>query len=123
MLNVQNLEAVLRLASQSGDRVIILSENHEPLVIMNLASYQDLLAKNSVKLDIGQQAVLDNVNRDIALLHTSQADLPLASDYNLEQFKIDDSKKDAVVGIGMNGKTAPIINTEEEERYYIEPVG
>ena len=120
MLNVQNLDAVLKLAAQSGDRVIILSENHEPMVIMNLASYQDLLAKNSLKPAVSLQADLDNVNRDIALLHDSQIDLPVASDYDLAQFKIDDNKKFTAPDV--NNKITRIVNTEEEEKYYIEPV-
>jgi PHD/YefM family antitoxin component YafN of YafNO toxin-antitoxin module len=113
MLNVQNLEAVLKLVAQTKDRVIILSENEDPLVIMNLESYRDLLAKNTVKKDPSQQVALDNINKDIALLHASETDVPDLADYNLEQFKVEEDNSD-------NGNK--LVDTEEEEKYYLEPV-
>ncbi len=113
MLNVQNLEAVLKLVAQTKDRVIILSENYDPLVIMNLENYRDLLAKNTVKKGNGQQVVLDNINKDIALLHASENDVPDLADYNLDQFKVEEDNAAS--------ENKPV-DTEEEEKYYLEPV-
>lgn len=121
MLNAQHLESVFKLAGMSNDRIIILLENHEPLVLMNLANYQALVAKPSSKPVVNQQLALDNINQDIALFHANQVEVPpVLDDYNLEQFKVEDQSK-PVLG-NQAAATNPAVQLEEEEKYYLEPV-
>ncbi|MFA5126676.1 MAG: hypothetical protein WC465_01575 [Patescibacteria group bacterium] len=114
MANFKNLEAVLNLVASTGDRVIIVSESHEPFVIMGLADYQALLAKIEPKRLAGPVS-LEKINRDIALARTEAIDPNIATDYSLDQFKVD---------IPTPNVNRPNIEpiAEEEEKYYIEPV-
>ena len=120
MTNFKNLEAVLNLVASTSDRVIVVSESHEPFMIMSLADYQALLPKTVEIKDLNQQEMLEKINRDIALWRSSQSIVPVNEDFNLEQFKVDLPKSsDTKVSTPANPSQ---VTTEEEEKYYIEPV-
>lgn len=116
MANFKNLEAVLNLVASTGDRVIIVSESHEPFMIMSLFDYQALLSKIEPKKQPNTAPNLDKINQDIALARTESNDLSLPADYSLDQFKVDTPAETAV----KQANTEPVVI--EEEKYYIEPV-
>ena len=50
MPNYKQMEKVLDLASKTGDKVIVLSDSHDPYVVMNIKEYEALLhGPSSVK--------------------------------------------------------------------------
>ena len=123
MANYKQMDKVLDLAAKTGDKVIVMSENHDPYVIMTVKEYEALLHSSSTVNGLTEEQLLDKINRDIAVWKASQDDV---SDYNIDQFKVDAIKKaddahkntDKHHEHGKNDKVEP----EEEDRYYIEPV-
>ena len=127
MANFKNLEKVLELTAKTGDKVIVISENHEPFVILALKEYQALMTHNTNLQELTEQELLEKINRDIAVWKASQEDL--SADYSLDQFKVeakDQSASAAPVNQAIFSKPTdtPLEAPEfvEEEKYYIEPV-
>lgn len=127
MANIKNLEQVLELAYKTGDRVIVVSENHEPFVILAFKEYQALMSHNTNLQELTEQELLEKINRDIAVWKASQEDF--AADYNLDQFKFNPKIEQAPMSNVQTPAPAkieePVANSvvaEEEEKYYIEPV-
>ena len=123
MGNFKNLEKVLELTAKTGDKVIVISETHEPFVILALKEYQALMTHNTNLQELTEQELLEKINRDIAVWKASQDDL--STDYNLDQFKVEtkDRPQEAVPQAGpifQKPEDTPVV--EEEEKYYIEPV-
>lgn len=127
MANFKNLEKVLELTAKTGDKVIVISETHEPFVILALKEYQALMTHNTNLQELTEQELLEKINRDIAVWKASQEDLSV--DYNLDQFKVDPKDKSSETA----SQASPIFQkpldtpveipeAEEEEKYYIEPV-
>jgi PHD/YefM family antitoxin component YafN of YafNO toxin-antitoxin module len=126
MGNFKNLEKVLELTAKTGDKIIVISETHEPFVILSLKEYQALMSHNTNLQELTEQELLEKINRDIAVWKASQDDL--STDYNLDQFKVDAGAKSegkvesAQGGPASGGKPEDTPAVEEEEKYYIEPV-
>lgn len=123
MPNYKQMERVLDLATKTGDKVIVLSDSHEPYVVMTVKEYEALLHGPSSVKDLSEDELLSKINRDIAIWKASQEGL---DDYSLDNFKVDsirkDDKKDE-----KHDKTDSKDNVDksqhaEEDRYYIEPV-
>ncbi|RJR10317.1 type II toxin-antitoxin system Phd/YefM family antitoxin [Candidatus Parcubacteria bacterium] len=123
MPNYKQMEKVLDLAAKTGDKVIVLSDNHEPYVVMAVKEYEALLHGPSSVKGLSEDELLSKINRDIAIWKASQEGL---DDYSLEDFKVDslrkDVKKDEKQDNG--GKKDNVDKSEhlDEDRYYIEPV-
>lgn len=123
MPNYKQIERVLDLAAKTGDKVIVVSDYHEPYVLMTVKEYESLLHEPSSVKGLSEDELLNKINRDIAVWKASQDDL---NDYDLENFKVDSIRKtasgpenfeksDTKVSVDKSG-------VEEEDRYYIEPV-
>ncbi len=128
MANYKQMDKVLDLAAKTGDKVIVMSDNHEPYVLMTVKEYEVLLhgsAAISVK-DLSEDELLDKINRDIAIWKASQNDL---GEYNLDQFKVDTIRKEDSDDHDDNDDnkheekaTVDKSTVEEDDKYYIEPV-
>jgi hypothetical protein len=123
MANYKQMDKVLELATKTGDKVIVMSDNHDPYVVMTIKEYEALLQGSSAVDGLTEEQLLDKINRDIAVWKASQDDL---GDYNLDQFKVSSLKKTSVgkklaSDKGHKQKTEKV-EVEEEDRYYIEPV-
>ena len=127
MAKYKQIEKVFDLALKTGDKVIVLSDSHDPYVLMGLKDYEALLYGTSSVQDLSENELLDKINRDIAVWKASQANL---DSYSLDDFKIDDlQKKEPPINqkndetIGSDDDSAQDkLKTEEDNRYYIEPV-
>lgn len=123
MANFKNLEKVLELTAKTGDKVIVISETHEPFVILALKEYQALMTHNTNLQELTEQELLEKINRDIAVWKASQEDLSV--DYNLDQFKVESknpSVEPVVASSNIFSKPLDTPEPEEEEKYYIEPI-
>jgi len=120
MPNYKQMEKVLDLASKTGDKVIVLSDSHDPYVVMNIKEYEALLHGPSSVKGLSEDELLSKINRDIAVWKASQDDL---GDYSLEDFKVDTLRKDEEKTKKAGDKN-DVDKSEhpEEDRYYIEPV-
>ncbi len=114
MSDYKKLDQVLDLVSRTGDRVIVVSEKHDPYVIMSTYEYESLLHSSSEINDLTEEQLLDKINRDISVWRSSQEDV---SEYSLDQFKADTKVKE------VKEEEKPEEKVEiEEDKYYIEPV-
>ena len=117
------MDKVLELAAKTGDKVIVLSDNHEPYIIMSIKEYEALLHGSSSVTHLSEDELLSKINRDIAVWKVSQEDL---NNYSLEDFKVDTLRRDEK-SVAKSKKTGEQISVDksvalEEDRYYIEPV-
>lgn len=123
MANYKQMDKVLELAAKTGDKVIVLSDHHDPYVVMTVKEYEALLHNSSTVGSLTEEQLLDKINRDIALWKASQEDL---GDYSLDQFRVDSIRK----GESEEPRTEKVpenldvenLNAPEEDKYYIEPV-
>lgn len=123
MSNYKQIDKVLDLAAKTGDKVIVLSDHHEPYVVMTINEYEALLHGPSSVKNLSEDELLSKINRDIAVWKASQDDL---GDYSLDDFKVDTIRKDEKPE-KMSKKPDDKITvdksmTAEDDRYYIEPV-
>ncbi|MBT4648957.1 hypothetical protein HOB10_05665 [Candidatus Parcubacteria bacterium] len=123
MPNYKQMDKVLDLAAKTGDKVIVLSEHHDPYVVMTVKEYEGLLHGPSSVKGLSEDELLSKINRDIAVWKASQDDL---EDYSLEDFKVDTLRKDEKddkKSENIDDKiTVDKSAVSEEDRYYIEPV-
>jgi hypothetical protein len=121
----KKLDQVLALVTKTGDKMIVVSENHDPYVVMSIKDYERLLTNNVAVHDLSEDELLSKINRDIAIWKSVQA----SNDYNLDQFKIDEQMvaNGQVKSLDLEKKPESVENLEpglasEEEKYYLEPV-
>ena len=123
MPNYKQIEKVLDLAAKTGDKVIVLSDNHDPYVLMSIKEYEALLHGPSSVKGLSEDQLLDKINRDIAIWKASQDDL---TDYSLEDFRVETLRKDSKDNTKSEGTaTENVIDKqglEEDNKYYIEPI-
>ena len=123
MPNYKQMDKVLDLAAKTGDKVIVLSDHHDPYVVMTIKEYEALLHGPSSVKGLSEDELLSKINRDIAVWKASQDDL---EDYSLEDFKVDTLRKDEKddkKSENIDDKiTVDKSAVSEEDRYYIEPV-
>lgn len=123
MPNYKQMERVLDLAAKTGDKVIVLSDHHDPYVLMTIKEYEALLHGPSSVKNLSEDELLSKINRDIAIWKASQESL---SDYSLEDFKVDSLRKDdKKLEIPKKTTDKSIVDKSlnpEEDRYYIEAV-
>ena len=123
MANYKQMDKVLDLAAKTGDKVIVLSDHHDPYVVMTVKEYEALLHGPSSVKGLSEDELLSKINRDIAVWKASQDDL---EDYSLEDFKVDTLRKDEKddkKSENIDDKiTVDKSAVSEEDRYYIEPV-
>lgn len=132
MSNYKQMDKVLDLAAKTGDKVIVLSDHHDPYVIMTVKEYEALLHGPSSVKDLSEDELLSKINRDIAVWKASKDDL---DDYSLDDFKVDTLRKAEdpersrrdLKNVEKPREDAEKITVDksivpEEDRYYIEPV-
>jgi hypothetical protein len=123
MPNYKQMDKVLDLAAKTGDKVIVLSDHHDPYVIMTVKEYEALLHGPSSVKGLSEDELLSKINRDIAVWKATQDDL---GDYSLEDFKVDTIRKDEKAEKKSEKADEKITVDKsavlEKDRYYIEPV-
>lgn len=134
---MQKLQEILDLARETGDRLIVVDQVGEPYVIMNLASYKQLLREESHVAKLTEEELLEKINRLVTSWKSNQPDL---ADYDLAQFRVDTIRQpksaqpstpvyETIVEPPVNERAARheellaqvIDNQEEEDVYYPEP--
>lgn len=89
---------VVRLAAETGDRVILMIPDVDPCVVMSIASYRSLLESASAKHDLShlnERGLLDKINQQIAEWRETQD--RQTQEYDLSQFSVESR-----MGAGMN---------------------
>jgi len=67
MKNTQ-LNQVIRLVRRTGDRVVIMdNESEEVMVLLNMNSYEKLLSGTQMVEKLTEEELLEKINRDIAV--------------------------------------------------------
>jgi hypothetical protein len=123
MTNYKQMDKVLELIAKTGDRVIVVSEHHDPYVLMTIKEYEALLRGSSAVNTLTEDELLDKINRDIAIWKTSQDDL---KDYSLDQFKVDSLRKNVKTTKAVENKptdqAVDNLANQDDDKYYIEPI-
>ncbi len=126
MANFKKIDQVLDLAHRTGDKIIIVSEWHDPYVIMSVREYESLLHGSAPVQDMSEDQLLDKINRDIAVWKASQEEGTALKGYDLDKFRVDASKDEsaaAVVAPVSDQQPGPEPEEESvDEKYYLEPV-
>lgn len=126
MPNYKKLDQILDLAHRTGDKIIVVSERHDPYVVMSVREYEALLHGSSPVKGLSEDQLLDKINRDIAIWKASQEENNALGDYDLDKFKVDMPKKDTMAAASAAGQGSPLpLKPEpepEEDKYYIEPI-
>ena len=83
----KKLDKVLALVAKTGDKIIVVSETHDPCVVMSLKDYDHLMTNSSAVNELTEEQLLGKLNRDIAVWKSVQEK---DDEYDLEQFKVED---------------------------------
>ena len=125
----QKLDKVLKLVAKTGDKIIVVSENHDPYVVMSLTDYDRLLTGSSAVNELNEEQLLGKLNRDISVWKSAQevSDMPenTDSEYDLEQFQVPDKTDPSANAQDDKEEVKASVDTssaEEEDKYYIEPI-
>ena len=121
MASFKQMDKVLSLVAKTGDKVIVVSEAQEPYVIMTFSEYDRLLLGNSGVNNLTEEELLNKINKDIAIWKSVQVN----SDYDLDEFKVDDLDKISTPNKKNEEKSVKNLDntdSEEEDKYYIEPI-
>lgn len=103
----RQIEEVLKLVAETGDRCIVIAENHDPFVIMALPQYRELLKTAADKENIASMTeteLLDKINQDIAEWRESKRDD--LSEYDISQFRVDPIRSGSSDGANKGGSAA-----------------
>ncbi|MBT7553365.1 hypothetical protein HN670_02755 [bacterium] len=120
----QKLDKVLKLVAKTGDKIVVVSENHDPYVVMSLTDYDRLITGSSAVNELTEEQLLGKLNRDIAVWKSAQEveEMPKNTDeYDLNQFKVEDTP-DNTTETEEDKPSEDEGTVEEEDKYYIEPV-
>ena len=128
----KKLDKVLALVAKTGDKMIVVSETHDPYVVMSLNDYDHLLTGSAAVNELTEEQLLDKLNRDIAIWKSAQES---TDEYSLDQFKVEDLDKAVVKpekileeteetkeNTSENKANVDDSSIEESDKYYIEPV-
>ncbi len=135
MAFANQIEEVLKLIAETGDRCIVISEGHEPYVIMDIEQYRTLLksaAGREKVANLTEAELLDKINQDIAEWRESRTE-DLA-EYELSQFRVDQSQqasrmtKPASQNLRPQPKDRPVpnlpyVDDSHQGEYRLEPLG
>jgi PHD/YefM family antitoxin component YafN of YafNO toxin-antitoxin module len=129
----QQLEEVLRLVKETGDRCVVISETHDPFVVMNLDQYRRLLkaaADRERLTTLSQDELLEKINQDIAEWREARRDD--LGEYDLSQFRVGDNAPVRARKAQEYGRmrreparpqipNLPIVADGPSEKYHLEP--
>lgn len=129
MFNLDNLTRVLSLIQKTGDKVVLIPEGGEPIVLMSLKQYESLSAPAKQVLAGGvmfrvtsedvthlkgltEDQMLEKVNREIAIWRENQA----------TETMVKNREPETVNPLGSRLQDNGSGESAEEEKFYIEPV-
>lgn len=121
MTNFKQIDKVLDLVAKTGDKVIVVSATQDPYVIMTFQDYDRMVLANSGVNHLTEEELLNKINRDIAVWKAAQED----DGYSLDEFKVDDLDKvpsSVTDNVKKPSENTENIESEEDDKYYIEPV-
>ncbi len=119
---MKNFDQVLDLISKTGEKVIVISEKHNPYILMSIKEYSSILQGSSTVNELSEEELLNKINRDIAIWKASQDEGDKSEgskEYDLEDFKVDEKKKKNIEKSSLIKEEKEV---EEDDKYYIEPV-
>lgn len=139
MTFADQVEEVLKLVAETGDRCIIVSEGHAPFVVMDLTQYRTLLKAAAGKekvANLTEAELLEKINQDIAEWRESRSED--MAEYELSQFSVDKpmitpkQQQDSPLSASKNPSPRrtfdrPILNpvvpdTDSVDEYKLEPL-
>ncbi len=103
---------IKKAALKTGREAIVVDDDHI-LVVMTLARYDELLAKEQDIKQLSKEEFLEKINREIAKWHASQAEA--------EEIMISVEEKGKVKA-DKNASLSGSENQEEDDTFYVEPV-
>ena len=139
-MNLEHLSRVLALVQKTGDKVVLMSEGSEPLVLMGLKQYEGLNAPakqvlaggvmfrvTSEDIDhlkgLSEDQMLEKVNREIGIWKENQ---PTETAVRNREPETVSHQTEAVNLTGSrfqeNDSRSEAPAEVEEEKFYIEPV-
>lgn len=98
---MKNLQKILELINQTGDRFIFEDEKGSLFVISSVADYEKLIFRDKEVKSLSEEELLNKINKDIAVWKEAQQ----AEEIEKDLSQMDDFKE-----------------KEDEDRYYFEPV-
>ncbi|PWB38432.1 MAG: hypothetical protein C3F02_03700 [Parcubacteria group bacterium] len=126
MANYKKIDEVLDLAHRTGDKVIVVSEFHDPYMIMSVKEYEALLHRSSPIKDMTEDQLLEKINRDIAVWKASQDEGTDLTGYDLDKFRVDKVRKEPVTGAEapsiLSEPAEELVDEPVDEKYYLEPI-
>ena len=122
----KNLEKIINLIRKTGDKAIILDAQGEPsYVIMTISDYERLMLGKSEVLGLTEQELLDKINRDINFWKEA----PKQQEIPIDQYDFSDNLKDSYAaeeatefGNDLSNLRENNVKSDEEDRYYFEPM-
>lgn len=126
MANYKNLEQVLDLVHRTGDKVVVVSEHHDPYVIMPVKEYEALLHSSSPVKHLSEDELLEKINRDIAVWKASQQENGADySAYDLDNFRAETPQNKPNTPLPPQAILHPepleLESAPAEDKYYLEP--
>jgi len=148
MQSVQ-LNRVIRLIRRTGEKVMVMdNESEEVMALMSLGSYEKMLSGSRAVEEMTEEELLDRINRDIAVWRANNKDEDLSeneeepereiftkvAEKKPENVNVMETMKEIRVNpavsknfdLNINTENEEslkdVLNTEEEEKFYIEPV-
>jgi len=95
---------IFSLVKKTGDKVIVFNEKEaDSMVVMSLAQYEQMLGRSERVKGLTEEEMLDRINHDIARWQSTQEEIEF-SPGTLDKNDVQGEK------------------SEEEERYYVEPI-
>lgn len=110
---MKNIEEILSLAKETGDRLIVIDQNQEPFVVMNLASYRSILREETHVVHLSERELLEKINRLVSAWKIAQPNL---ADYDLAQFRVDSLRTEPVAKANAAAETEPVVTPYKEDR-------
>ena len=138
MTLAHQLEEVMKLVAETGDRCIVLRENHDPMVVMDVVSYRRLLTAAAGKEKLAtmtEEELLSKINQDIAEWRELRQDE--SAEYDLTQFRVDEedepeeripeprttySRPTPAIQHESDVENLPIVDEDEDSEYQLEPI-
>lgn len=115
---MQSLEQVMKLATRTGDRVILWRETGPSFVILPLDEYEKMTTYSHGDLsNMSEEELINKINRDIALWKSVQEN----EDENFEADSLAKELSDQV-GNKTVATPAPKDLPVDDDRFFIEPV-
>lgn len=135
----ESINKILKLIEKTGDKCVILDENHNPFIVMTLTDYEKLNFQRSEVSNLSQEELLDKINREIAVwravnkekeIDLSSIDITEKKEDNKVNFTENHSNPTQIAGQidSFSNKTKEYVEKDanntnnEKDEYFIEPL-